>query len=101
MQRLNYPWLNMVFTALAYGIFLILLLAKFNYNPAYLISLGEKFANLNQIPRNLVVWKADGYDGQFYYRLALNPFTSKKEEFGISIAIPSYRHQRIIYPFIS
>lgn len=91
----------MLFVALIYGIYLILLLAKFNYNPAYLISLGEKFADLNQIPEKLVVWKNYGYDGQFYYRLSLNPFTSKRQEFGITLDIPSYRHQRIIYPLIS
>lgn len=101
MQRLNSPLLNMAFTALIYSIFLTLLFTKFNFNPAYLISLGEKFADLNLIPKNLVVWKNDGYDGQFYYRLALNPFTSKVQEFGITLDIPSYRHQRIIYPLIS
>lgn len=101
MLRLNNPLINLLLVGIVYGIYLIFLLSKLEYNPAYLISLGERFADLNQIPKNIVVWKNYGYDGQFYYRLALNPFTFKKEEFGITIDIPSYRHQRIIYPLIT
>lgn len=101
MHRLNSPIINLLIVAFIYGIYLFLLLSKLEYNPAYLISLGEKFANFDSVPKNLVIWKNYGYDGQFYYRLALNPFTSEKEEFGITIDIPSYRHQRIIYPLIS
>ena len=82
MKRLNSPWINMVLVALIYSLYLFLLLEKFNYNPAYLISLGEKFVDFKKIPENLVVWKNYGYDGQFYYRLALNPFTFQREEFG-------------------
>lgn len=101
IQRLNSPLLATLIVAVVYFIYLTILLIRFNFNPAYLISLGEKFADLKQLPNNLVVWKNYGYDGQFYYRLALNPFTSKKEEFGITIDIPSYRQQRIIYPFLT
>lgn len=101
VQRLNSPLFTTLIVAVVYFIYLILLLVRFDFNPAYLISMGEKFADLKQLPNNLVVWKNHGYDGQFYYRLALNPFTLKQEEFGITIDIPSYRQQRIIYPFLT
>lgn len=101
LKRLDSPLVNITLIAFVYGIYLIFLLVRFNFNPAYLISLGEKFADLNQIPKNIVVWKNYGYDGQFYYRLALNPFTYKRDEFGITLDISSYRHQRIIYPLLT
>lgn len=101
MRRLNSPLVNLLIVAFVYGIYLFILLTSLGYNPSYLISLGEKFVNFSQIPKNIIVWKNYGYDGQFYYRLALNPFTTKVEEFGITLDNPAYRHQRIIYPLIS
>lgn len=101
MRRLDSPLVNLLTVAFIYGLYLFLLLSKLEYNPAYLISLGEKFADLNKIPKNIVVWKNYGYDGQFYYRLSLNPFTFNRDEFGITLDTPSYRHQRIIYPLVS
>lgn len=102
MHRLNSPVVNLLIVALVYAVFLVLLLTKINYHSSYLISLGEKFiTDFNLVPQNVTIWANDGYDGQFYYRLALNPFTSKQEEFGIKMDIPSYRQQRIIYPLLT
>lgn len=42
-----------------------------------------------------------GYDGEFYYRLALDPFTDQKVEYGIAIDDPPYRQQRILYPILA
>lgn len=42
-----------------------------------------------------------GYDGQFFYRLALDPFTTKVTDFGITFDRPSYRHQRILLPLVA
>ena len=42
-----------------------------------------------------------GFDGQFYYRLALNPLTNKPTEFGITLDEPPLRHQRILYPLLA
>jgi len=41
-----------------------------------------------------------GYDGQFYYRLALNPWSTQSVEFGITLDSPAYRDQRLLYPLI-
>ncbi len=37
----------------------------------------------------------EGYDGQFVYRLALDPFTRRVTEHGITLDVPAYRQQRI------
>jgi hypothetical protein len=42
-----------------------------------------------------------GYDGQYYYRIALNPLTHEQTDFGIQIDNPRYRHQRILYPLLA
>lgn len=39
---------------------------------------------------------ATGYDGQFVYRLALDPFTTVRAAYGITLDLPSYRQQRIM-----
>lgn len=80
--------------------FVLLRLSRFEFNPSYFINAGKIFCDPSFIPKNLVIVKKSGYDGQFYYRFSLNPFTSKKTEFGITIDAPPYRHQRIFYPFL-
>jgi hypothetical protein len=40
----------------------------------------------------------NGYDGQFYYRLALNPLTHQATAFHITLDNPPYRQQRIGLP---
>ena len=43
---------------------------------------------------------SDGYDGQFYYRLALEPFTDRQMKYGVAMDDPRYRQQRILYPLV-
>jgi hypothetical protein len=40
----------------------------------------------------------NGYDGQFYYRLALNPLTHQVTAFHITLDNPPYRQQRVGLP---
>lgn len=42
-----------------------------------------------------------GYDGQFYYRLALDPFSGEEEVQGLSIDHPPWRQQRILLPVMT
>ena len=42
-----------------------------------------------------------GYDGQFYYRLALDPLTRQVTQFHITLDSPSYRQQRIGLPVLA
>jgi hypothetical protein len=41
-----------------------------------------------------------GYDGQFFYKLALDPWTPEQGEFGTWLDTAHYRHQRILYPLL-
>ena len=42
-----------------------------------------------------------GYDGQFYYALALDPLTDRRTEHGVTFDHPAYRQQRIVYPLLA
>jgi hypothetical protein len=47
-------------------------------------------------PRELKIVPGTGYDGQFVYRLALDPFTRSVTAHGITLDSPAYRQQRIM-----
>jgi hypothetical protein len=58
------------------------------------------FSDRNGVPRGLFVFPSNGYDGQFYYRLALDPANLHHEAFGITLDSP-FRLQRIGYPALA
>jgi hypothetical protein len=61
---------------------------------------GSDFASRSRVPKNLPVGAGSGYDGQFYYRLALDPFDLARRAFGIRFDSLS-RVERIGYPFLA
>jgi hypothetical protein len=48
-----------------------------------------------------VVTDTGGYDGQFVYRLALEPWTTEATAYGIELDTPAYRQQRIATPTLA
>ncbi|MFB3896457.1 MAG: AZOBR_p60025 family cell surface glycopolymer formation protein [bacterium] len=99
--RLDSPVGVVIIVATVYLLFLIVRLSIFGFNPAWFIAAGDKFCDHTLIPNGILIYKnSAGYDGEFYYRLALNPFTSRETEFGIQFDFPAYRQQRIIYPLL-
>lgn len=45
-----------------------------------------------------VVEAGDGFDGQFYYRLAIDPFSDAERVDGVALDLPALRAARIGYP---
>lgn len=64
------------------------------------ILVGRHFATLSQLPRGVAVAPTYGYDGQFFYRLALNPVNFSHIAYGIRVDKP-YRYMRIGYPWLT
>jgi hypothetical protein len=64
------------------------------------IMIGQYFAHPAQLPAGMPVRAAYGYDGQFYYRLAINPFNFAHTAYGITVDQP-YRFMRIGYPVLT
>ena len=95
--------------AVIIGVFL-LRFAVGGFDPSYFILAGEKFVVKEELSKDIIVLKS-GYDGQFFYRYALNPFSKDIEyayddygtftgygDFGIKVDHPKYRRGRIFYP---
>jgi hypothetical protein len=51
-------------------------------------------------PGPISMIEGPGYDGQFFYKLALDPWTPEQGEFGTWLDTAHYRHQRIVYPLL-
>jgi hypothetical protein len=61
---------------------------------------GARYATASRVPKSLPVHPGSGYDGEFYYRLALDPFDLARRAFGIRLDSFS-RVERIGYPFLA
>jgi hypothetical protein len=64
------------------------------------ILVGRHFARPAQLPHGIPVAPTYGYDGQFFYRLALDPFNFHHTAYGITMDRP-YRYMRIGYPALT
>jgi len=64
------------------------------------ILVGRHFATPSQLPHGMPLAKTYGYDGQFFYRLALNPLNFHHTAYGITMDRP-YRYMRIGYPALT
>lgn len=63
---------------------------------------GDQFAAPEVVPACLHVDRGSaGYDGQFYYRLGIAPFSFETRAHGIEFDYPVYRQQRILYPLLA
>ena len=58
------------------------------------------YSRPGRVPPGLHVFGTNGYDGQFYYRLALDPADLHRSAFGITLDAP-FRLQRIGYPALT
>ena len=64
------------------------------------ILIGQHFAHPAQLPPGMPLRAQYGYDGQFYYRLAINPLNFHHTAYGITVD-QAYRFMRIGYPVIT
>jgi hypothetical protein len=64
------------------------------------IMIGSAYANPAQLPQGVHLQATYGYDGQFFYRLALDPANLHDTAFGITMDQP-YRYARIGYPALT
>jgi hypothetical protein len=64
------------------------------------IMAGHVYTHRAELPRGLLLVPSAGYDGQFYYRLALDPANWNHTAFGITMD-QSYRYTRIGYPILA
>jgi hypothetical protein len=98
---LDWPLAPALLIAIAYTVFFVLLLHARHDDVSLFVVAGGVNVDARKTPADLtVIPHIGGYDGITFYRLALDPFTGARTEFGITLDTPPYRNQRIGYPFI-
>lgn len=101
-HRINTAAAALALTAFLYLLVLFYVLARNDLDPSVFVVAGDSFFDPQSAPPNLRVYpNSVGYDGQYYYRLALNPLTEVQEEGGIHLGNPPYFSQRILYPALA
>jgi hypothetical protein len=101
LARLNHPIAAAVIALVGW---LAFVLARWQVWAKGHISLfimsGVVYSHPAQMPSSILHVSSKGYDGQFYYRFALNPFNWHKTAYGITIDY-NYRYTRIGYPLVT
>ena len=76
------------------------LLVAAHGDPSVFIVVGSQHVVGSSLPRGVAVMRGSGYDGTFYYRMALDPADLARTAFGIRLDSFS-RLERIGYPAIA
>jgi hypothetical protein len=101
LARLNHP---AAASAIALVGWLAFVLARWqvwaNGHITLFIMSGVKFSHPSQMSPRISHVPLAGYDGQFYYRFALNPFNWHATAYGITVD-HNYRYTRLGYPLIT
>jgi len=98
---LNSPVMPSIIIAICYVTFFVLLLRARGGDVSLFVIAGGVNVDASKVPAGLtVIPNIGGYDGIWFYRLAINPFTSVQAAHGIRIDNPPYRQQRVMYPLI-
>ena len=81
---------------------MLLRLSDFGGNPTGFTLASDIIVDEAEAPPNLIIRDDhSGFDGMGFYRLALDPFTRERIEFGILMDHPAFRYQRILYPLLA
>src|SRR5437660_2227407 len=98
---INSPLVPAIVIAICYVTFFVLLLRTRGGDVSLFVIAGGVNVDASKVPAGLtVIPNIGGYDGIWFYRLAINPFTRVQAAHGIRIDNPPYRQQRVMYPLI-
>jgi hypothetical protein len=98
---LDRRWVVMLITTVFALAFSAARLQALGGGPASFVVAGDQFVRVAAAPAGLPITHGPGYDGQFFYRLGLRPWSHHRTEFGITLDEPAYRQQRIVYPLVT
>jgi hypothetical protein len=102
LARLDTPLAPLLLVAAAAGAFVFGMLRANGFDASWFVTAGDRYCDASRVPPGLSVRRgSDGFDGQFYYRLALDPLASRPTDHGITLDVPALRHQRILYPLLA
>lgn len=101
---MNKRWiaLTTIAAGLLYGVFVFLLWNAYHRDISKFIVISAKNVDARNVPPGITLrTDIEGYDGTAFYRLALDPFTRAATAYGITLDVPVYRQQRILYPLLA
>ena len=87
------------FTALVAGVLAVLVIAALlirdHGDASRIVHAGPPWTNEATAPSSLTVVPADkAYDGQFFYRIGVSPFSTAREVSGVTFDLPALRNAR-------
>lgn len=100
-RALDNPRLTLLLVLGLYLVFFWARLSAHGGDVSRFVVAGSYLTRDDEVPAGLsILPNSMGYDGQFYYRLAIEPFTDERFDYGIALDSPAYRQQRILYPLL-
>ncbi len=85
---------------LGYLLLMLPFLAVHHFHASAFIVAGRYFVDAAHTPSRIQIGNGFGYDGQFYYRMAVAPFSFERVRAGVWFDAPTYRMGRIVYPLL-
>jgi len=86
----------------AYFVAILPVLIYRDFDFSVFIVAGDQMVNANEVASPIIIrTNSGGYDGEYYYRLALAPFSLQQRAFGVAFDVPALRMLRIGYPIIA
>ena len=83
-----------------YAVIILLYADRFDYDFSGFACIGSRFATSAPVPKPAVILPGSyGYDGQFFYYSARDPFI--RGDAWRCIDVPAYRYMRILYPWLA
>lgn len=89
-----------VICLVVYSFLLLAFLRSNDYAPGSLIHFGERYLKREQLRLSVPNVTRDGYDGQFYFALALDPTVTGAQS-PVTLDAAAYRQQRILFPLVA
>jgi hypothetical protein len=91
------PFVPVVAAVALHAAILALYLAAFRGDPSALVCVGQKQIGIAPYEAVSVGFWTGGFDGQFYYVIARNPWQLHPSV----LDVPAYRHVRLLYPALA
>ena len=98
-RRILLPVTFGVLIAICYAVALVPALRRAHWDSSVFVDAGDRLVETGA--PIIVREHSDGYDGEFYYRLAIDPWPSASAAHGVTFDDPPYRAQRILYPALT
>lgn len=94
------PWVGVIAFLFAV-VFLLLRVMAHDGDITSLIRIGEaRVEGASDVPPDLAIIEGAGYDGQYFYRQAIDPLSTAEYVEGIALDRAAYRSARITYPAV-